>query len=284
MRTVILRNGLELPLVGWGTWNIQKREEMRDALFHAYESGYRLIDTAAAYGNESSMGRAIQDLSLDRTQLLLQDKLWTTCYGYDKAREACARSLKKMRTDYMDVFLMHWPISVNQSEKWQQWNSETWRGLERLYEEGYVKAIGVCNFEEHHIEALAKSANIMPMVNQIECHPGYTRQSLRILCDQHGIQVEASSPLGNGTLLEQEQLHTLACAKNKSVAQICIRWALEKSIISLPKAVKCDHIRENIAVLDFEIGETEMAELDKMPFCGGLMANPDEVIDIGSLQ
>ena len=135
-----------------------------------------------------------------------------------------------------------------------------------------------------HIEALAKSANIMPMVNQIECHPGYTRQSLRILCDQHGIQVEASSPLGNGTLLEQEQLHTLACAKNKSVAQICIRWALEKSIISLPKAVKCDHIRENIAVLDFEIGETEMAELDKMPFCGGLMANPDEVIDIGSLQ
>lgn len=284
MKTIILRNGLELPLVGWGTWNIQKKEEIQDALFYAYESGYRLIDTAAAYGNESSMGRAIQDLSLDRTQLLLQDKVWTTCYGYDKVREACARSLKKLRTDYLDVFLMHWPISANQSEKWQQWNSETWRGMERLYEEGYVKAIGVCNFEEYHIKTLANSANIMPMVNQIECHPGYTRQALRIFCAQHGIQVEASSPLGNGALLEQEQLHAMACAKNKTVAQICIRWALEKDIVTLPKAVKRDHIRENMAVLDFEIGEAEMVELDNMPFCGGLMANPDEVIDIDSLQ
>lgn len=284
MKTVILRNDLELPLVGLGTWNIQKREEIQDALLQAYELNYRLIDTAAVYGNESSIGKAIRELSLDRTQLLIQDKLWTTCYGYDKAREACVRSLKKLKTDYLDVFLMHWPISASQSEEWQKWNSETWRGLESLYEEGYVKAIGVCNFEAYHVEALAKSANVMPMVNQVECHPGYTRKLLRDCCALYGMIVEASSPLGNGALLQQEPLIELANRKNRTVAQICIRWALEKGIVALPKAAKYEHIRNNIEVFDFELSEAEMAELDNMPFSGGLMANPDEVIDIGNLQ
>ncbi|MDE7017523.1 MAG: aldo/keto reductase, partial [Lachnospiraceae bacterium] len=174
MKQIKLSNSIAIPQIGLGTWQITDKEMMEALLGNAYQAGYRLIDTAAAYSNEMAIGQALQKLGIARKEWILSDKVWNTYRGYDNVRKACEKSLKKLKTDYLDLYLIHWPASPKLYPDWTAINADTWRGMESLYQEGKVRAIGVCNFKAHHLMELQKTAEIMPMVNQLEAHPGMT--------------------------------------------------------------------------------------------------------------
>lgn len=276
---VQLRNGVSIPVIGLGTWKVTDREQMLKTVDSAYRCGYRLFDTAMAYANEMALGRAIRELGLPREELFIQDKLWTTCYGYEKAQEACKRSLKKLKLDYLDAFLIHWPVSAKQYENYPELGAETWRGMEQLYREGYVRAVGVCNFKRHHLEEMSRTASVLPFINQVECHPGMWDAGLTAYCSERAIRMEASSPLGNGRLLPNDELGLLAEKKGMTTAQLCLKWALQHGYIVLPKTVSEERMRENMQSGHFELSEDEMRLLDGMPFAGGLGLDSDEVIN-----
>lgn len=283
MEKVQLRNGLSLPAVGLGTWKITDRQEMLTTIKSAYECGYRLFDTAAAYGNEIAFGKALKELELPREALFIQDKLWNTCYGYEEAQEACKRSLRKLKLDYLDVYLIHWPASLKQYDNWKEINAETWRGMEKLYKEGYVRAIGVCNFKPHHLVELSKTADIVPHINQIELHPGMLQSETALFCREEQIQIEASSPLGNGQILTNQTLCKLAEEKKISVAQLCLKWELKHGAVVIPKTTNIVRLVENMELPDIDLSEEEMKIMDELSFCGGLGINADEVTNFEGL-
>lgn len=270
-----------MPRIGIGTWQIKDREIIRNLIKNAYEIGYSLIDTAAAYSNERAIGRAVAELGVPRDELLLSDKVWNTYRGYEKVREACKNSLKKLKTDYLDLYLIHWPASPRLYPDWVSINAETWRGMESLYQEGVVQAIGVCNFKVHHLEELEKSAEIMPMVNQVECHPGMSQEKLADYCREKRIKIEASSPLGNGQILENEILRNIAREKGRSTAQICLRWGIQRGMSVIPKTTNPERLLENYRVFDFELSDGEMSLINGIPYCGGIGIDSDEVIEFG---
>lgn len=272
---------MEIPRIGLGTWQINDRERMLALIGWAYSAGYRLFDTAAAYSNEIAVGRAVQIQGLDRRQIFLSDKVWNTSRGYDAVQEACRKSLKKLKTDYMDLYLIHWPASPKLYFDWEAINADTWRGMEAVYREGLVRAIGVCNFKAHHLKALMKNADICPMVNQLELHPGMIQAETVAFCRENDIAVEASSPLGNGKILEHELLQTLAKRYGRSAAQICLRWSIQKGNIVIPKTSGRDRLHENMDIEDFELTDAEIRKIDALPYCGGLGINPDEVTEFG---
>lgn len=283
MDSTCLRNGLRVPTVGLGTWKITDKQEMYSTIKSAYEYGYRLFDTAAAYRNEMIFGKALQELGLLREELFIQDKLWRTCYGYEESQEACKRSLRKLKLDYLDAYLVHWPASTGEYDNWNEINAETWRGMEKLYKGGYVKTIGVCNFKPHHLVELLKTAEIMPLVNQIEFHPGMMQSETASFCKEKGIQIEASSPLGNGQILSNIVLCKIAEKKRISVARLCLKWALNHGAVVIPKTVKAARLQENIELFDFALTVEEMEIIDKLSFCGGLGIDSDEVTSFEGL-
>ena len=278
---IILRNGMILPVIGMGTWQITDREIIKQVIKNAFDTGYRLIDTAAAYSNEIAIAKAIEANGLNRSEFMISDKVWNTSRGYEQVQEACKRSLKKLKTDYLDLYLMHWPASMKLYSDWEQINADTWRGMEKLYQDGLVKAIGVCNFKIHHLEALKKTAKIMPMINQIECHPGLNQIEIRDYCKSKQIAVEASSPLGNGQILKNEALCELGNKYGKTAAQICLRWAIQNEMVIIPKSVSSERIRQNINVFDFELDDGEIRLINDLPYCGGIGIDPDEVTEFG---
>lgn len=279
MRLMTLRNEVEIPQIGLGTWQITDRDLMKQIVQTAYEEGYRLIDTAAAYSNEIAVAKAIAELP--RCDLILSDKVWNTSRGYEAVQDACHKSLKKLKTDYLDLYLIHWPASMKLYPNWAEINADTWRGMETLYRDGLVRAIGVCNFKVHHLEELKKTAEVIPMVNQIEYHPGMNQKEITAYCQERGILIEASSPLGNGQILENDDLKSLAKQKEKTVAQICLRWELQRDLIVLPKTGKPQRLRENLDVFDFVLSEKEMEIIDNIPYCGGIGIDSDEVTEFG---
>ena len=281
MKEFVLRNGVKIPVIGLGTWQLTDREVVREVISSAWEQGYRLIDTAAAYSNEIAIAKACASAGVPREDIILSDKVWNTNRGYVEVQEACKRSLKKLKTDYLDVYLIHWPASPRLYENWGEINAESWRGMEALYQEGYVRAIGVCNFKVHHLEELIKSAKVMPLINQFEMHPGLEQQELCAYCNVNGILTEASSPLGNGQILTNKELHRIAMQRNKSVAQICLRWGIQKGSVMLPKTANVNRLQENMDVFDFELSENEMKIIDNIPYCGGIGIDSDEVIEFG---
>lgn len=281
MNDIVLRNGICLPQIGLGTWKITDRDVMLEVIANAFNAGYRLIDTAAAYSNEIAIAKAIAAVGLPREEYYLSDKVWNTSRGYDEVQEACKRSLKKLKTEYLDLYLIHWPASMKLYTDWARINAETWRGMEELYRQGLVRAIGVCNFKIHHLEELKKTAEIMPYINQIECHPGMNQQEMINYCIDNEIAVEASSPIGNGQILSNGQLLNLSGKYGKTVAQICIRWLVQRGLIAIPKSVRPDRLKENMNVFDFEIEEDDMRIITEMPYCGGIGIDPDEVTDFG---
>lgn len=283
MKTVQLRNDVLLPMIGAGTWKITDREQMRDVVRAAYQCGYRLFDSAAAYCNEMVLGKALAELQLPRDEIIMQDKLWNTCYGYENAQTACKRSLKKLKTEYLDVYLIHWPASSRQYDNWEEINAETWRGMEQLYKDGLVRAIGVCNFKIIHLEALNKTATILPFINQIECHPGMPNKEIAEYCAQRKIQLQASSPLGNGQILGNESLLKIAGESGITVAQLCLKWGIERGYIVLPKTVTPERLRENIDSEKISLNAEAMHILDNMPFCGGLAIDSEEAGDLNGL-
>ncbi len=281
MEHIKLRNGNELPIIGLGTWQITDRDLMSEIIGTAYKEGYRLIDSAAAYSNEIALSKAIATNGIPREDFILSDKVWNTSRGYDAVQEACKKSLKKLKTDYLDVYLIHWPASMKLYDNWSEINAETWRGMEKLYKDGLVKNIGVCNFKIHHLEELKKTAEVMPFINQVELHPGFRQKELIDYCEKERIVVEASSPLGNGQILENEVLNRLAIQKNVSVSQICLKWEIQKGLIVIPKTSKIERLHGNIDVFEFVLSEDEMKEIDNIPYCGGIGIDPDEVVEFG---
>ena len=274
--TAMLESGIKMPCIGYGTWQTPDGEIARKCVSEAIKAGYRHVDTAAAYGNEESVGLGIKDSGIKREDLFLTTKHWVTERGYEKTIAACEESLRKLGVDYLDLYLIHWPCVKKVSEDWEEINASTWRGFERLYKDGKVKAIGVSNFLPFHLDSLISKCEIKPMVNQIEFHPGYTQPELASYCREKGIVLQAWSPLGSGAVLKDEMLAKIAKRYNKSVAQLCIRYCLQNGFVTLPKSTNPERIRANMEVFDFKIDETDMATLNNMPVLGYSGFAPEE--------
>lgn len=276
-----LSNGNSIPYIGLGTWKLTDRQLLSELIGAAYEKGYRLIDTAAAYSNEIAISKAISENGINREDLFISDKVWNTSRGYEAVRKACQTSLKKLKTDYLDMYLIHWPASMKLYSDWRAINADTWGGMESLYEDGIVRNIGVCNFKIHHLEELKKSANIMPMIDQVEMHPGMNQNELIEYCSREKIAIEASSPLGNGQILENDVLRKISEAKAVSPAQVALRWEYQKDVITIPKTSDISRLCSNIDIFDFELSDDEMRMIDSIPYCGGIGLDPDEVTEFG---
>ena len=254
--TVSLHNDVVMPQLGLGVWQAKNGSEVENAVRHALEHGYRAIDTAAAYGNEEGVGKAIKDSGIKREDIFVTTKLWNDSHDYDKALKAFDASMEKLGLDYLDLYLIHWPVPA------QDKFSEAWRALERLYDEKRVRAVGVSNFKPHHLESLLQTANLVPMVNQIELHPRLQQHETRQFCDQHNIQIESWSPImRGGELLGNELLQSIGEKHQKTPAQVIIRWHIQSGFVVIPKSVHNERIDENFDVFNFELDEDDMEEI-----------------------
>jgi len=275
-----LRNGIEIPDIGFGTWNIPYGEDCEKAVFEAIKAGYRHIDTAGAYGNERSVGLGVkaairEGLIKDRADVFITSKLWNTNRSYNKAFRGFDKSMRNLDLDYIDLYLIHWPANKVRYKNPDEVNAVAWQALEELYEDGRVKAIGVSNFLPHHIEELKKSAKVLPMVNQIELHVGYMQEGVVAYNENNGIVTEGYSPLGTGALLENEILCEMAKKYQTTASAICISFLRKRGIIPLPKTTSPDRMSENLRLI--RIDEEDMEILNKLPYIGGHAHNPDEV-------
>ncbi len=228
-----LYNGVEIPCIGFGTWQVENGGVAVASVRSALEAGYRHIDTAQGYGNEESVGLAVKKSGIDRKQIFITSKLNNSEHGYERTLAAFEGTLKKLDTDYLDLFLIHWPNPAAFRSSWQQANAGSWRAFEELYGDGRIRAIGVSNFHPHHIDALMKTAKMMPMVNQIRLCPGDTQDEAVCFCRERNILLEAYSPLGTGRIFRVPEMKILAEKYRKSVAQICVRWSLQRGYLPL---------------------------------------------------
>ncbi|MBR5533861.1 MAG: aldo/keto reductase, partial [Ruminiclostridium sp.] len=222
-----LSNGVTIPWVGFGTWQTPDGQVAAEAVKAALAAGYRHIDTASIYKNEAGVGQGIRESGVPREEIFVTTKVWNNKRGYEKTKESVEKSLERLGLDYLDLVLIHWPAVPKYVENWEELNQSTWQALTDLYKEGKIRAIGVSNFKPHHLKALLE-VEVKPMVNQIELHPGMTQQETVDLCQEHGILLEAWSPLGCGRLLDHPLWVEMAATYGKSVAQVCSRWCLQK--------------------------------------------------------
>ncbi|KOR80089.1 glyoxal reductase [Bacillus sp. FJAT-21352] len=256
--TTTLHNGVKMPWFGLGVFKVEEGPELVNAVKMAIKHGYRSIDTAAIYENEEGVGQGIREglkeAGISREDLFVTSKVWNADLGYESTIAAYEKSLQKLGLEYLDLYLIHWPVEGKYKE--------AWRALETLYKEGKVKAIGVSNFQIHHLKDLMEDAEVKPMVNQVECHPRLTQKEVQAFCKEQGIQLEAWSPLMQGELLDNEVLQAIATKHGKSVAQVILRWDLQNGIVTIPKSTKEHRIVENSSVFDFELTEEEMNQID----------------------
>ena len=273
----VLSNGVKIPCVGFGTWQIENGDEALSSVKEALKAGYRHIDTAEGYGNEKSVGQAVRESGVPRGEIFITSKLANTMHGYDNTVTAFEQSLKDLGTDYLDLFLIHWPNPIKYRANWQEANAGTWRAFEEFYKDGRVKSIGVSNFHARHIDALLEKASIVPHVNQIRLCPGETQEAVVDYCRAHDILPEAYSPLGNGKAFKAPELKNIADKYGKSVAQLCIRWCLDMGYLPLPKSGTPLRIKENADVFGFELEAGDINALAGMTGICGLSANPDTI-------
>ena len=252
---VKLINNIEIPTIGFGTYKLGNEDQTIDSIKDALNLGYRHIDTASFYGNEKFIGKAINESKIKREDLFITTKLWQDSHGYDNTIKAFYDSIEKLGVDYLDLYLIHWPTEEN---------SETWRALEDLYDEGKIKSIGVCNFKIGHLEDLKKTARIMPMVNQIEVHPGYTKKETIEYCIKNNIKVVAWSTIMRGKLSNNDKMIYLSKKYNKSITQIILRWHIQNSIIPIPKSSNKSRMKENIDIFDFSIDFEDLKIIDSL--------------------
>lgn len=254
--TRVLANGVEMPIFGLGVYKMTDKEETIEAVTTAIQNGYRAIDTAALYYNEEEVGEAIRHAGVRREELFVTTKVWNSDQGYDKTLRAFETSLKKLQLEYVDLYLTHWPVA----DKFV----DTYRAIERLYDEKLIRVPGVSNHHELHLQQLLAKANIAPMVNQLEVHPYLSQEPLRNFCAEHHIAVTAWSPLGRGGVLMDETLIEIGQAHRKSAAQVTLRWHVQQGNLVIPKSVTPDRIKENAAIFDFELSTQEMAAIDRL--------------------
>ncbi|MFV0155525.1 aldo/keto reductase [Empedobacter falsenii] len=274
MKNFKISNGIDIPAIGFGTWLLEG-EKVTEPLKIALEKGYTHIDTAAIYKNEKEIGVVLQSQNIDRKELFITSKCWNSERGYEKALAAFEQTLTDLQTDYLDLYLIHWPANETQfPDNWAALNASTWRAFEEIYTSGKAKAIGVSNFNINHLEALFETAKIKPMVNQIEIHPGHSQPELVDFCKQNDLLVQAWSPLGSGRILENELIVSLANKYNVSVGQICINYCLAKEILPLPRSSSEKNIEANLTSNNFKLSAEDIKAIDEMPADGFSGLNP----------
>jgi diketogulonate reductase-like aldo/keto reductase len=272
--SITLSNGYRIPKMGFGTFRMAP-EDTVEAVKCAIEAGWRHIDTAAVYGNEKEVGLAVRESGLARKQIFVTSKLWNADRGYDSALRAFDQTLERMGFDYLDLYLIHWPASPFFHDDWKKQNADSWKALERLYKEGRIKAIGLSNFMPRHINELLKTAEIKPMVNQIEFHPGWMQKDCTDFCKEHGIVLEAWAPLIKGEILSDSAIRNIASAHGCSEAQVVLSWVLACGIIPLCKSVTPSRITENLKAAEIKLTPEEVSAISSMANCGGRCYNPD---------
>jgi len=262
-----LANGVTIPYLGLGVYKMTDRDVAIQAMRKALEFGYRAIDTAALYHNETEVGEAISSSGIAREDIFVTTKVWNTDQGYDETLRAFETSLKKLGLDYIDLYLTHWPVE----DKFV----ETYRAIERLYEEKLIRVTGVSNHHIHHLEKIFAKANVQPMVNQVELHPYLTQEALREFCNSNNIAVTAWSPLGRGGILQDEIILQIAKEVQRTPAQVILRWHYQQDIISIPKSVTPSRIEENAQIFDFELSSQQMMQLSQLNRDQRFGQNPD---------
>ena len=255
-----LNNGLEMPVLGLGTWKSKDGDEVKNAVLWALEAGYRMIDTAKAYGNEQGVGRAIAESKIPREEIFVTTKLWNEDQGYESGLMAINASLSRLNMDYVDLYLIHWPFT-NFTEGENRRN-DTWKAMEEILRSGKAKAIGVSNYTIAHLEEMKAYANIPPVINQVEFHPFLFQKELMDYCQKSNIVLEAYSPLSRGLKMQDSRITAIAEKYHKNNAQIMLRWSIQHGNIVIPKSVTQARIKENINIFDFELAAEDMATLD----------------------
>lgn len=254
--TTRLNNGVSMPWLGLGVWKVENGATVAETVKSAIRLGYRSIDTAAVYGNETGVGQGIRESGISREELFITTKVWNSEQGYDSTLAAFETSLEKLGLEYVDLYLVHWPVKGKYAE--------TWRALVQLYKEGRVKAIGVSNFHVHHLEDIIQDSGVVPAVDQVEFHPYLTQKPLLAYCKEKGIQLEAWSPLAQGALTGHPLLGEIGTKYGKSASQVILRWDLQNGVVTIPKTVHVGRMKENADLFDFVLTPSEMDAIDAL--------------------
>ncbi|WP_316572448.1 aldo/keto reductase [Neobacillus sp. YIM B06451] len=265
--TARLHNGVEIPYFGLGVYKVEEGTQVEVTVSEALKLGYRLIDTAALYQNEEGVGRAVRQSGIPRKEIFITTKVWNSDQGYDSTLKAFETSLEKLRLEYIDLYLIHWPVKGKYIE--------TWRALERIYEEGQVRSIGVSNFNIHHLEDVMGQSSLKPAVNQVELHPALAQKELREFCEKNDILVQAWSPLARGRILADPVLTALAEKNKKTPAQVILRWHLQNGIAVIPKSITPARLKENADIFDFELSTEDMELINSLDVGTRFGADPD---------
>lgn len=264
-----LNNGLEMPWLGFGVWRMDDGDETVNSVLTAIETGYRSIDTATIYKNEKGVGQAIKDAGVAREEIFLTTKVWNDDQRAGRVAEAFEESLEKLQTDYVDLYLIHWPVAGHYLK--------TWEVMEKIYESGRARAVGVSNFMTHHLKDLMAHSDLIPAVNQVEFHPSLVQTELRAFCKANGIQFESWSPLKKGQIVDMQPITDLTKKYEKSHAQIVLRWNMQHGIVTIPKSSKPHRIKENMEIFDFELSQEDMGLIDALDTDERIGPNPDKV-------
>ncbi|MET3683348.1 diketogulonate reductase-like aldo/keto reductase [Alkalibacillus flavidus] len=266
--TKTLNNGVEMPGFGLGVFKVWEDDEARFSVQKAIENGYRLIDTASFYDNEVGVGQGIKDSGVSRDELFVTTKVWNEEQGYDNTLRAFEASMNRLGLEYLDLYLVHWPV--------KDYYRDTWKAMERLVDEGLIRSIGVSNFKQRHLEHLMAGANVKPVVNQVEYHPHLQQQDVKAFCEQENIQLEAWSPLKQGQLLEDETIKKIADKHGKKPAQIILRWDVDMNVVTIPKSVKEHRIIENSDIFDFQLDQDDLAAIKALNRDERVGPDPDQ--------
>ena len=264
---VKLNNGLEMPWLGFGVFLTKEGKEVINAVKTALDIGYRSIDTAAIYGNEEGVGKAVRESGIPRSNIFITSKVWNADQGYESTLQAFNKSLEKLQMDYLDLYLIHWPKGSR--------SVETWKAMEELLGQGRIKTIGISNFKIHHIADLLPHCEIIPAINQVEFHPELAQPELLEYCNIQGIRLEAWSPLMQGRVTQVPVLQKLATKYGKTPAQITLRWDLQKGVVTIPKSVTPQRIKSNIEIFDFELSKEDIAKIDQLDINNRIGPDPD---------
>lgn len=274
MNNIKLVNGVEIPQIGYGTWIVENDKQGIEAVATALNNGYSHIDAAAVYGNEKVVGEGILASGVKRENIFVTSKVWNTEHGYYKTIKAFQKTLEDLKLDYLDLYLIHWPHPSSEGDEYVTSLQETWRALEDLYKEGKIRAIGVSNCKIHHLEEIAQTSTVYPMVNQIEFHPSSLNEELREYCIKKNIVIEGYSIYGHGEAFKSDELKYIADKYNTDIGKICLQWALQKGVVALVKSNRKERIIDNIKI-GFSLSEEDVAEIDKITTVGGLYLDSD---------
>ncbi len=266
---VKLNNGVEMPWLGLGVFRSEEGEEVENAVKTALKHGYRSIDTAAIYQNERGVGKAVKESGVARKDIFITSKVWNNRQGFESTLSAFEESLEKLQTDYLDLYLIHWPKGKK--------SVESWKALEKLYEQGKIRAIGISNFLVHHLEDFLPECKIIPAVNQVEFHPELIQPELLKYCQNKGIQLEAWAPIMKGKANEIPAIQEIAAKYNKTPVQVVLRWDIQKEVVTIPKSVTPERIISNSDIFDFELTKEEIAKIDTLDKNKRIGFHPDEI-------